>query len=288
MSPVLFVSAAALLFFSGMAEPAATAPAAATTPAPAAGRADNEYQKLVTEKAAAIVTIKFVMKVQMGGMGEDRESEEETFGVMMDGKGTVLVSNLQMGGMLSRMGRSGITATATQVKVLIGDDTEGVEAKLVARDSELDLAWVKIEKPAEKPYVFVDFNKSVDAKLGDPLVYLDRTDKFFDRVPMVSETRVGAEVRKPRHLFLPSDGGRHLGTAVFNSTGVVIGFATVQLPAEDDQEGGGRGFRGAAVVLPASDVVSATERAMKNPDGGDSAEKKPEGTTEKTEVPEKK
>jgi len=259
-----------LCLSAGLCAAAANA-AAPSVPAAKAALADNEYQKLIADKGAAVVTVKFVMKMEMGGSGEAREFQEEAFGVMMDPKGIVLVSNFSMGGAAARMGRGGggITVTPTQIKVLIGDDTEGVDAKLVTRDSDLDLAWVKIEKPSDKPYVSVDFSKSVEAKVGEPLLTLDRLDKFFDRVPMVTETKVGAIVKKPRTLVMPASEARQFGAAVFTTGGAVVGFSTILLPSEDDEEGAMsmNRFRGAIVVMPASEVVTATERAMKNPDG---------------------
>ena len=106
-----------LCLSAGLCEAAAIA-AAPSVPAAKAALADNNYQKLVDEKAPAVVTIKFVMKVEMGGMGEAREIQGETFGVMMDGKGLVLVSNVSIGGAAARKGRgNGMTVTPTQIKV---------------------------------------------------------------------------------------------------------------------------------------------------------------------------
>ncbi|MGQ0629051.1 MAG: hypothetical protein ACT4PL_13255 [Phycisphaerales bacterium] len=269
---------ASLLLALGGGTDSVGLPAAA--PRVPAASADNPYQKLVADHASAIVTIKFVMKMEMPGSGGDHEFEEEVFGVMMDPKGLVLVSNFQMGGMASRMGRGqGMSVTPTQIKILVGDDTEGVEAKLVTRDSELDLAWVKVEKAPEKPFAAVDFSKAAEPKLGETLLFLDRLDKYFDRVPMVYETKVGATPKKPRSVYLPSDEGRRYGVPVFTGMGETVGFAALQLPSEEDEQGMGMNrFRGAVVVLPAAEIVTATERAMK---AAESAEKGDAGATEK-------
>ena len=106
-------------------------------------RADEagEYAKLLSDTTPALVTVKFVLKIE-GQMGK-RESETEITGLMVDPTGLVLCANSKLG--LPRIMRSFGSATPTDIKILIGDDTEGLEAKVMARDTELDLAWVKIK-----------------------------------------------------------------------------------------------------------------------------------------------
>lgn len=259
----------------------ASAPAA---PAPAASEPD--FSKLVTEKSIALVTIKFVMKIETGA-GQDQEQETEVTGCMIDAKGLILCTNLQMGGippqLAKRMGGGNFTLTPTKIKVLIGDDADGVDAKLIARDSDLDLAWVRIDKPADKPYTFVDFAKAADAKLGQNLLILDRLGKLFDRAPVVTEIRVGAVLKKPRHLFYPSGVLSRYGVPVFGDDLKSVGFAVIQNPsAEDEEADNERGDRQQLVVLPAAEVVSATERALKTAaEGADKAVQKPEPKTDK-------
>lgn len=229
---------------------------------PTAFAAEPEYVKIVTDSSPVLVSIKYVLKIDMGGQGQEREAE--AVGVMIDGKGLVLCSGVDMGA-IPGGGRPGLTVTPTKIKVLVGDDTEGLEAKLISRDSELDLAWVQIDKPADKPYSHVDFAKSAPAAQGEKLVMITRLDKFFDRAVAVSDFRVGAVVKKPRTLLVPADAIRAYGRPVFSAAGQVVGFAIVAAPSQEEaaEEGG---FRGAIVVLPGSEVAAATERALKNPD----------------------
>jgi hypothetical protein len=256
----LAVSALFLLTAAGVAAvaalPAHEVAHKATPAAPLAAAATNPLAKLVEDKSAAVVTVKFVLKVEFPGRGE-REFEREAFGVVMDPAGTVLISNLLMGG----SNRGEMTITATQIKVLVGDDTEGLPAKLVTRDSELDLAWIKLDAPPEKPLVAVDFAKGVEPTIGDPILVLDRLEKFFDRVPVVNETKVGAIAKKPRPLYWPADEGKRIGTPIFTLDGKVVGFSVYQNTSSDDEDD--MGGRPAVIILPAAEVVTATERAFK-------------------------
>lgn len=232
-----------------------------------------DYQKVLQEKSPAFVTVKFVLKVQMGGMGEN-ESEMEITGAMIDPKGLVLCSNTQLGGiggLMRAMGRGEIVTTPTQIKVIVDEDPEGLDAKLIARDTELDLAWVQIEKPGDRTFPAIDLTKGSEAKVGQPLVGIRRLPKFFDRTAVVSESRVAGIARKPRRLYVPTlPLSSLLGLPIFTAEGRVVGVAVMQMPGEEDEDGGPAaqfsrmstmqevmiGF-----LLPAEDVVEATRRA---------------------------
>jgi S1-C subfamily serine protease len=237
----------------------------------AVAAAEPDFEAMAAAHAPAIVTIKFVMKMELPGMG-DREEETETFGVMIDPKGLVLVSNTQMGGFMTMMARRRgmeISVKPSKIKVLVGDDTVGVDATLIARDSELDLAWVKVTEPAgggAKPFEVLDFTASGEAKLGQKLYLVAREGRFFDRVPSVTEFRVAALAKKPRALILP--GGQSLGMPVFDGSGKVVGVTVLQLAADEESDGGMSGRSGGAAILPASEVVSATKRALETAAAG--------------------
>lgn len=234
----------------------------------------GDYERLLKDKSAVLVTVKYVLKMKMGGFGGDSENESELTGVMIDPKGLVLCSNTQFGGfggLLRSMGGPGdFSATPTEIKVLVGDDTEGLEAELMARDTELDLAWVRIKEPGERTFASVDLTKSSRPKLGQRLVSVSRLGKFFDRVPYVSSARVGGLASKPRELFIPSGSIGGLGLPIYAEDGTTVGVSVVQFPDAGDDGGSGPGnfmrlmTGGGAVntlILPAETVVKATQRA---------------------------
>lgn len=228
---------------------------------------DPVFAKLTEAKSPAIVTIKFVLKISMGGSDEERETE--IAGVMIDPEGMVMASNLQLGGVSEAMRSfmsAGMSMTPKDIKVLVGEDTEGVEAKLVARDSELDLAWVQITAKPDKPYAAIDFSAGSKATQGQTLYSLERLGKFFDRTPTVNSFQVGAIVSKPRKLFVPSQRiGSGLGTPIFSDDMSVVGVTVLQLPSKEELEAE-QGMMGASrgvgeVILPSVDVASAIKKA---------------------------
>ena len=235
-----------------------------------AGDADDEkdYQKLLTEKSPALVTVKFVLKVKMGQLG-DNEAETEVTAVMIDPKGLVLCSNTETGGKLGRVGR-GISAALTDIRVLIGEDTQGLEAELMARDSELDLAWVKIKQPGDKPFAFIDFAKSARPRLGQRMLTVERMGKYFGRAARIGEMRVSAVTKKPRELIVPGGESVSLGLPVFTASGDIVGIGVAQSPASDDagesalDSESDTADSSTSLILPADEVVKATARARES------------------------
>jgi hypothetical protein len=261
---------------------------AACTLAPAAlaQGTSGTYEKLNTTRGPAIVNVKFLLKVQ------NDEQEEETPGVMIEKGGLVLVSNLKVGGVPAYLGEA---VTPTELKVLVGDDLQGVEAKIIARDSELGLAWVQIDKPSDAGYPFVDFGQGAAAKAGDNLMVVTHLGKFFDRASVVNEGKVIATPAKPHKLLIPSVdlAGADFGTPVFNDQAAPVGVITILFPEQDELQAtpGGmnqilKGVAGGKMILPADEIVAATKRAKEaaasgkpvDPPAAPKAEDKPTGS----------
>lgn len=226
--------------------------AAAPVPAPAAEQVT--FKQLAESRGNTLVTIKFILKSAEG------EEESEATGVLISGDGLVLSSNFAFGG-----GPFGGTSTPTDIKVLVGEDTTGVDAKFIARDTELGLAWIKVDTAPSTPYAFVDFSDSAQVAVGDSLMSVQKMGKFFGLANTVSEGRVGAVVTKPRTLVIPSIGlaGGELAVPVYSGAGKVVGISTYILPEMDEMQNR-QIMRGSefGMILPASDVVTATTNAM--------------------------
>lgn len=225
----------------------------------AAGQPD--YQAFVDKTAPALVTVKFVLKVQ--GAGGQREIEREFTALMVGPKGMVLCSSVQLG-TSKLMKRFSGTATPTDIKILIGDDTEGVEAKLLATDADLDLSWLQIKEPGKEDYAFVDFAKAGSVPVGGRLLTMSRMDKFFDRAPLLSLGRLGGRTHKPRELLLPSSGlDVTPGMPIFAEDCSTVGVVVIQSPDPEDMAANPRmaGQSTAALILPSAEVVKATKQA---------------------------
>jgi S1-C subfamily serine protease len=236
----------------------------------------GDVAALAKKTDGAMVTIRHVLKVEGGGDAGSNDEESELTAVMIEPTGLVLCANSVLLGQAGLMARfqpeAGISVTPTDVKVLIGDDTEGVKARVVSRDTDLDLAWIQIEEPAPTPYDYVDLKNGAEPEVGQTLFTAARLGKFFDRALILEEGRILGKTSKPRDLLVasgistqPGAPNNRAGMPVLTAEGRIVGIAVLQLPgAEDLQAGGNDGseYKGYdRMVLPAADVLRATERA---------------------------
>ncbi|MFQ5410842.1 MAG: hypothetical protein ACE5EC_01035 [Phycisphaerae bacterium] len=235
--------------------------ALAVQPAVARADANRDFQKIIDNASPALVTVKFVLKVQ--GRGGNQEIEREFTGLMIEPTGLVLCSSIQLG--TSKLLRSRLGgATPTDIKILIGDDTEGVEARLLGTDAELDISWVEIKKPEKAGYSYLDLAKAKTVAPGDTLMTISRMGKFFDWAVKVSEGRVGGLTKKPRKLIIPTDDlGITPGMPIFAVGGATVGIVVMQSPDPEDMDAGARmaGRTTEALILPVAEVLKATTRA---------------------------
>lgn len=244
-----------------------------------------DYGAFMKDKHSVLVTVKFVLKIKMGGrmggMG-DQESENEITAIAIDSKGLVLCSNTKLSGMMAMFGRmmgGEMSAIPTDIKVLVGDDTEGIDAELVARDTELDLAWIQVTDPGDKTFEFLDFSKSAEAAVGQRVLVVRKMDKYFGRTPVVVEGRIGGVTQKPRKLYVPTgELMSSLGLPVYLPNGTVIGIPITQTPDEEGADANPMAMLGrmsgmqemmGGLILPAAEVVNATKRALASVENDD-------------------
>jgi hypothetical protein len=233
---------------------------APVTPAPAPALAIDDggvYASVAESVAPAIVAVKFVMAMD-GGENQDNEIH----GVLIDPAGIVLVSSASMFGVEGM----GMSIRPQEIKILVGDDTAGLEAEVLVRDRERDLAWLRITEEVESPLPAIDFAAGAEATLGQTVLQVWKLDKFFDRAPYISEGRVAAQVSKPRNLFIAS-GEITIGLPVVNVEGSPLGFGVLQLPTQEEMaamSGSNMYSRMifARTILPAAEVAEATTQAL--------------------------
>jgi hypothetical protein len=233
-----------------------------TLPGPA-----SPYQSIIEKRLGTIVMVKYVLKLK--AEGKSQELETEAPGVMVREDGLVLCSNTPFGGFLRtlRVKAGAVSAEPTDLKVLVGPREKEYKAKLLAKDTDLDLVWIRIENPEKAKFKALDFTTGVKAVLGDRMVAVRRMGKYFDRTPMVAEGRVCAAPEKPRKLLVANGGVEDcVSSPVFTPKGDVIGFVVLQVPDVEEDEAArsltARQDTMSGKVLPADVVAKATVRAL--------------------------
>ena len=233
----------------------ALAPAAGLSAAGAEDEAD--FAQLLAQKADPLVTIKFVLK--SSGRWGDSDDEREATGILVDAAGLILCSKSELGDYGGFYGNT--RSMPTEIKILIGSDSEGVEAKLVARDSELDLVWLQITEAHDHKLPYIKLEDHAVPEIGDRIYFVDRMSKYFDRVAVVGEGRIGGKTRKPRKLFVPAGGGGSLGLPVYDAQGRFLGVPIRLQPDREERDSDAALYGGWGLILPADQVAKATQRA---------------------------
>jgi len=260
-------SSVALALFVASALPARAGDDAAT------------YETLLTAKAPAVVSIKFVLKANMGG--QTQESNQEVRGTVIDPSGLILVGNDELDGQMAMMKAMmkarhmdvEMSATPTDVKVLFGNEAKELPAVLVARDSTLGLAYMQILDLEGRTPEAVDLGKGAAPKIGQSVFGVTRKSRGFDCAPTIDRLVVNGHVEKPRPLWSVSGAFKGAGIPVFDADGRAVGVYSNQKGSEgvDDDGAGGAGALLAALggasegscLLPLEAVMKSVEAARK-------------------------
>lgn len=250
-----------------------------SSPGPAAA-ATAPLGRLLADKAPTVVPVRLVLKTEMkfGGNAQDQESRLEMEGAVVDPSGLVMIANtaLAPGRMFALMGRSTegaeITATPTDIKIVLGPEEKEYGAFLAATDSKVDLAFLQVEGLGDRRLPAVDFAAAAKPAVGDRLAVVTRLAKGFDTAPYAELAQVVGEIAKPRPASVLS------GTAVFGMpaytlegrlAGAVITLESGVAPGDGDSFGFASAMRMLAgggglirpFLLPASALQSLVERA---------------------------
>lgn len=247
-----------------------------------AGAVENiDVTTLIKERSAALVTVKYVLTVNMGNLNNNRETESvsETTCTMISADGLLLCSNTRLGGFVSMMAKlsprltQNMSATPKDLEVIVGTSEQSYDAEITAVDTELDLVWVQVTEEGGTPFSFIELTDNSQAEIGDAVVSLRRTANQFGRTPVVGRNHIGGISKKPRAFYiLESPTVQEAGLPVFAADGKLVGLSVIQLPEIAHSTGGFPGLLGSSMsglqegmsgfILPAADVARATERAM--------------------------
>jgi hypothetical protein len=232
-------------------------------------RADEPtWQARLDAKAGSVVCVRFVLKTRISMMGQtdEQERKSEARGAVVDPSGLVMLANGSLegdfaGGALAKMlGRGSLemSATPSNLNVLFANESKEYPAVVVARDSNLGLAFVQIlDLEGRKPEA-VDLAKGADPQVGATLFGVTRRGRAFDCAPEIDRLFVTGKVDKPRPLWGVSGDFDGAGLPVYGADGVPVGVLAVQqgVDAGDDAGGGGGGL--SSLLGAASDVAASS------------------------------
>lgn len=282
-------------------------------------RADEEasqLQTLVEKTAPAVASLRVVLKTEYkgGGASRDQESRLTMQGVVVTPDGLLMLSNtpfstkrmMEMMGAEGMIEDLGMKITPVAFKVSFPGDEKEYDAFLAATDTNLDLAFVKVEGLEGKTLAVVDFGSAVNPTIGQRVVAVSRLSKGYDYAPYFQSGRVVGEITKPRRAWILEGGISEFGLPVFTTSGEVIGVLTTVPSGVKDEGlgdsmsmgfsflmrmlgGGGGGVAGGVFVVPGATVKSVIERAAAKAVevAAERAKKKAQKEAEKAKEPKK-
>jgi len=232
---------------------------------------------VVAKHAEAIVHLKVVVSTKMTYQGREmpaRERETEILGTVLDGSGLIVTSNTAAdpSSAQARMAQPGlkIDAQIKGTKLLAKDGTE-VPLKIVLRDKDLDLMFLRPDKKIPLKHIGLKKTKGATVALMDQLILLSRLGPVGDRQPSVSVARIEAVVEKPRRMYVTDAIGSvaALGCPAFTAKGKLVGLVVVRVAKGGHGGGllGGLRSRMLPVVLPVVDLlddIKQTEEPKKD------------------------
>jgi hypothetical protein len=233
-------------------------------PVLAAGRlagAEEPYAKHLDAKAASVVGVKYVVKVQMGraGQGQERELNGATAGIVVDACGVVMMPSEPLS-LPGRRPANFKAPTPTNLRVVFEGDVKEYEAVLGATDSKLGLSFLRIKDLGDRKLVPVDLSAAVEPKVGDELFGVSRLEQGFDYAPFYGVTRLTGQVTKPRTMWFLS-GFARTAHPLFDAQGRPAGIVIRQAGVSDGDETGGGQEQ--AFLLPAKAVAPTIAQAVK-------------------------
>ena len=154
-------------------------------------------------------------------------------------------------------GRMAVEAELNEVtgviKILMPDGTE-TDAKIALKDTDLDLVFLKPEKPTSnfKPIPLAD---TAPMNLLDDVIVIGRMSKELNREPMAATGEIISVIKKPRlfgKISAPAT-----GMPVFNDQGKFLGIGINRLTSKSSGESN---VGSTSVLLPAADIADSASQ----------------------------
>lgn len=233
---------------------------------------------VATRHADAVITVMGTLKARMSRGGRDQPAPDQAVqasATVLDSQGLTVValSAIDPGSLLGKnpafaAAKVSIETELTDVKLRLADATE-LPAKIVLRDSDLDLMFIRPASPPSKPLACVD-SASPTFNVVDPIVAVQRLQELTGWGTATTLGSVEAVVDKPRRFYLvalPTTSGA-LGASIFDVKGRFAGVVTLR-PSADSRHNALNGMQGGMlqalgmvpVVLPAADIREIAKQA---------------------------
>lgn len=245
-----------------------SAPALAAEP-PASADPEAAARRMSDNWGDAVVTVRMLVKMRMVMEGREVEEEERTSQlnatiVAPSGLAVCSLSEADPSHALDSIMEPDFDyrfeAEVVDVNMVLASGKE-LPARVVLRDKDLDLAFVRPIEPPAEPLPAVDLGDTASPQLLDQLVILGRLGEVANRVQSVSLDRVQAIVTKPRTVYITGVNAwvAGLGCPAFTLDGKLVGILVLRLVPSASMTGDDD--TSLPVLLPAADIRKAAQQA---------------------------
>lgn len=231
--------------------------------APCAAGTTEEARATALAAAGAVVSVELVVEVKMSYEGQTEKEQQKVSAnaTVIDPSGLAVtaLSEIDPSGFSQFVEESegfSYSVDVADLKLRLEDGTE-MQADMVGRDQDLDLAFIRPKKAPDAPMKFVDLSRPGSPQILDELVVVSRLGKAANQAIAASVERVQAVVSKPRTFYVIYNLGNR-GCPALTLDGNVIGITVKRMA-----KGGGSGrdpysdYEELDVILPAAAVLQA-------------------------------
>jgi S1-C subfamily serine protease len=220
---------------------------------------------IVARKSDAVVVVTATLKIRanVGGQEQVIDQQAQANATVLDATGlTVLsLSTLQPDDMMTRSlsarmrpdTRVDVRSEPSAIVMHLAGGRE-VPAKLVLRDQDLDLAFIKPSEPPSPALTFID-SPPAKAALLDLVFVIQRTSETSGWATAATFGSVQLVIDKPRlyYQIAMAGSGSGLGSPVFDAAGRFVGVIVTR----------SSGSRGPSLtgVLPADEILEIAKQA---------------------------
>lgn len=228
----------------------------------------SDGRVLCTKCSEAVVKLEVVSKETMSYEGNSRTREEKTevVGTVIDPSGLIVAS-------LSCVDPSSsyeedieegfsISSQITGVKIITSSGKQ-IPAKLVLRDKDLDLAFIRPTEKLDVPMTFIDLKDASKPDILDQVIIITRLGTVANRTISACIERVQAIIEKPRKCYTVSMSsmGSEYGAPVLSMDGKTIGIVLYRETA------GGSDYdddNWIPIVMPAEEILPIVAQVPQN------------------------
>jgi S1-C subfamily serine protease len=232
----------------------------------ASGPLKEKANALLTQYKDSTLFVSAVVSIEVtaGDMPTQKEEKKmEVIGTVINKDGLIVAPLSTLDAAATMDGRTVNTpkgplklsakSDIKEVKIIMPDGSEA-DAKVVLKDVDLDLVFIKPDKKADN-FTPINTADSAPIALLDDVIVLGRLGKDLNREAMIITGEVISVVKKPRvfgKITAPAT-----GMPVFNDQGKFIGIGINRLSSKGATDGN---VAGSAVLLPAADLLESASQ----------------------------